>query len=227
MDISIVIPFYNEEKNVRQVLQGLSSILDNKSINYEIIAVDNNSKDHTGKIIQAIKKNNPKLIHLFEKNLGYGNAIRTGLKSATGKWIGWIDGDMQIHPQDVWRVIDRILISKTPFIMGERRIRYDGIIRYISTRVFRLFISILIRQWIFDINGKPKFFLRSWYEKIKINAHGWFIDTEIVNLYLRSQKIKKIETVPIFFYSRKQGRSSVHFWMVFAFIKEAICYLKP
>ena len=167
MDISIVIPFYNEEGNVIPVLSGISAILDRKQVDYEIIAVDNNSIDLTGDLIKELSSEHPRIRSLVVKRQGYGNAVKGGLAVARGKWIGWSDGDSQIKPSDVYRVIEQTMDQNAIFCKAERRVRLDGMKRVVLMHLYYLFTSLLLRKRIFDVNGKPKFIRRSLYAKIK------------------------------------------------------------
>jgi glycosyltransferase involved in cell wall biosynthesis len=222
MDISIVIPFFNEEENVILVLDGISSILDRKGIDYEVVAVNNNSTDRTGALIEGFAATHPRNRYVLVKERGYGNAVRGGLAVARGKWIGWTDGDLQIKPIDVYRVIDQTIKQNAIFCKAERRVRFDGVNRFIFTHFYRIFSSLLLRRWMFDVNGKPKFFRRSLYTKFTTQSSGWFIDAEFVYYILHLGA--KIIDVPITFYQREKGKSSVNFRTVTRLAQEIVQY---
>jgi glycosyltransferase involved in cell wall biosynthesis len=160
---------------------------------------------------------------VFEEKKGYGNAIRGGLAKAQGKWIGWTDGDRQIDSEDVLKVILKTKEMNAIFCKAERRIREDGILRRFITFNYRLFISVLLRKWTYDVNGKPKFFLRSWYDHIHTESTGWFIDAELMYEFLR--RGAKIINQPITFHQRKKGKSSVSIKSLMKVIKEFSYFL--
>ena len=185
MDISIVLTFYNAENEVIPLLSGLSTIFDKKYIDYEIIAVNNNSIDNTGEVIKQFCNQHSKIKYLFVKEQGYGNAVRNGLAIARGKWIGWSDGDLQIKPLDIFRVVKHTLETNAIFCKAERRIRYDGIVRFILTHLYRIVISMFLRKRVFDVNAKPKFIRRLLYSKFHLKSGGWFIDLEFISQVLQ------------------------------------------
>lgn len=224
MDFSIVIPFYNEEENVETVLVQISKVLDQNQVDYEIIAVNNNSSDRTGSIIKELVNNRHHVRQVFVKERGYGNAVRGGLRVAKGKWIGWIDGDLQILPIDLYNVIKQTKEQNAVFCKAERRIRLDGLSRIVFTHLYRIFVFLFLRQWIFDVNGKPKFFRRKLYEKICTESRGWFFDTELVCYLLRLGA--NIYNVPITFFPRKKGKSSMSMKTIYQLFKEIIHFLK-
>ncbi|MBA7715899.1 Poly-beta-1,6-N-acetyl-D-glucosamine synthase [subsurface metagenome] len=93
MAFSLVIPFYNEEKNVREVISGLSDTLERSSIDYELVLVNNGSTDKTPQILESLAKEKPdaiKVVHV-SVNQGYGGGIINGLKRVSEEYVGiWI-----------------------------------------------------------------------------------------------------------------------------------------
>ena len=112
VEISIVIPFFNEEPNVEAVLTGITNLFSSDSINYEIIAVNNGSTDKTGEIIEKICKSNSQVkIVYIPVNHGYGNGILEGLKIASGKFLGYADGDGQNDGESIIGCYKELQIS--------------------------------------------------------------------------------------------------------------------
>jgi len=107
MKISIVIPAFNEEKNVGLLYEELKNVLAPIG-KYEIIFVDDGSRDGTFKELEKIhKKGNVKIIK-FKRNFGKGAAITAGLKEANGNYIITMDADLQDNPKEIPRFLEKI-----------------------------------------------------------------------------------------------------------------------
>ena len=122
MDLSIILPCYNENKNIEGIINQLID-LNFKNIKYEIIFVDNGSTDNSFKNLRILKKKfNSGIIKLvkIEENLGYGNGIIYGLTKCKGEFIGWTHADLQTDPIDVLNGFKKIY-NKKDFIKGKRR----------------------------------------------------------------------------------------------------------
>ena len=120
MKVSIILPTYNERNNIKKIVQEILKI-DSK---FEIIIIDDNSPDGTGKIIDKlkIKYSNIKVIHR-KKRLGLSSAIIQGFKIASGNIIGVMDADLS-HPTNmINKMINYIEKNKTNFIIGSRLIK--------------------------------------------------------------------------------------------------------
>lgn len=109
MKLSIIVPAFNEEKTIGEMLSKLVS-LNIGSIDKEIIVVNDGSTDTTGQIIEKIKKYNQSLVVINHiKNKGKGAAVRTGFTSATGDILIIQDADLEYNPNDIPRIIKPIL----------------------------------------------------------------------------------------------------------------------
>ena len=142
-NISIVIPVFNEEKNIINLLEELQSSLNNK-IKYEILLVDDGSTDNT---ISNVKSkidlyNNLKLI-VHEKNYGQSTGLLTGIKSAKYDYIVTLDGDGQNDPADILKLVKSYNCS-IPFflVIGNRKKRLDKFSRRIASPEFSTALSI-------------------------------------------------------------------------------------
>ncbi|MFH1376296.1 MAG: glycosyltransferase [Candidatus Woesearchaeota archaeon] len=107
MELSIVIPIYNEERNISILFKELKSILDQLKKSYEIIFVNDGSKDRSEKILNNIKDPKVRVIH-FRKNFGQTSALEAGFKHSNGKIIISMDGDLQNDPKDIPRLITKL-----------------------------------------------------------------------------------------------------------------------
>lgn len=99
MKLSIIIPTFNEEGNIKKLFETIGDEL--KSIKYEVIFINDGSKDNTEQVLNKIYNNNKKIVKIinFSRNFGKDAAIYAGLKNATGEYCSIIDADMQQHPK--------------------------------------------------------------------------------------------------------------------------------
>ena len=118
MKLSIVIPVYDEEKTILEVIKKVKKVRLN-NITKEIIIVDDFSEDNTRKILSEIKDSSIKLF-LHKKNMGKGAAIRTGLKHATGDIILIQDADLEYDPTEYEKLLKPIIENKTKVVYGSR-----------------------------------------------------------------------------------------------------------
>jgi glycosyltransferase involved in cell wall biosynthesis len=116
MKLSIIIPVYNEEKTIEELISIVKKV-DTKDVKKEIIAVDDGSKDNTLNILKRIK--DIKLI-VHKRNAGKGAATRTGIKHSTGDIIIIQDADLEYDPNDYYKLIKPIIDSKTKVVYGSR-----------------------------------------------------------------------------------------------------------
>lgn len=217
-DLSITIPFYNEEAGCELVLRNLTAALDKHSVAYEILAVDNGSTDQTGRILDQIAQSSPGVqVVKVARNEGYGWGVISGLNSSTGEYIGYIDGDTQVSPDEVMRVYQSVLISKADIGKGKRIERFDGIQRKIISKIYNRLFHIIFACPIPDINAKPKILRRAIYEQLDLTSRDWFIDAEIM---LKAHAAgMHIDEVEIEFLKRQEGISKVRFSTIWEFIK--------
>ena len=119
--VSIIIPLFNEEKSIKKVIQRI-----NPNFLNEIIVVDDGSSDNSVEKVQEIKNKNIKIIR-HKINKGYGAAILTGIKHATGDVIITIDSDGQHNPEEIPTLIQPILDNLSDIVVGSR---YKGMSNY-------------------------------------------------------------------------------------------------
>jgi glycosyltransferase involved in cell wall biosynthesis len=115
MKISVIIPVYNEEKTILDIIKAVKAV----KLNKEIIIVDDGSKDNTRKILSGIKDREIKVI-LQPRNFGKGFAIRTGIKKVTGDIIIIQDADLEYDPQDYYSLVKPIEEGKAKVVYGTR-----------------------------------------------------------------------------------------------------------
>ncbi|MFX0175349.1 MAG: glycosyltransferase family 2 protein [Candidatus Hodarchaeota archaeon] len=208
--LSIVIPLYNEEETIKNVLERMP-----KHKLVEVIVIDDHSTDNSFNIVNEIKHakvgNNIRLIR-HKKNLGYGKALLTGIKKARGKIIVTMDSDGQHRPEDIFNLVEPILNQKTDIAIGSR---YQGTYNYrlpLSTRLGESFVEkvifILFGQRIMNNQSGFRAFNHktlSIFDGIKFE--GYAFTTEI--LLKAALKNYRIKECPIHLLGREYGSSKI------------------
>lgn len=194
-ELSLIIPVYNEEKNLSIFLESLDVLyykLIDKGINTEIIFIDDGSKDKSISLIKAYGKG--KIIK-HKRNLGYGMSLRSGFYSSIGEYLAIIPADNQFDAQDLYEYID--YRSRNKIVCLYRAKRKDSWLRKIISYIYRsllLFKGLKIKDpnWVKII---PKRLVKD------LKATGPFIDAEIL---FRARKIGvNIISFPVKHYERR------------------------
>lgn len=165
MKLSIVIPCYNEGKNVPLLLAEYRRCITTNDI--EIIVVDNGSTDGTSKVLAELQPVYPFLkVVTVTQNQGYGFGILSGLKATTGDYIGWTHGDMQTPPENVIKALGILYTlagREDVYIKGRRHGR--PLFDIVFTWGMTIFETLYLGRWLFDINAQPNIFHRNFYNK--------------------------------------------------------------
>ncbi len=221
-ELSIAIPFYNEGRPLLKTARDLIKELEKQNINYELILVNNGSKDNTDKYINKLTSKNKRLKKVWvKKNQGYGWGIINGLKNSSGKYIGWIDGDGQIRPKDVVSCLNFLQKHKEfALCKGKRKTKHGKIQRVIVSYFFDLLFPILFFRYFKDINAKPKVMKKEVFKKLNIKSKNWFIDCEILIKAVKNNY--KVGCVDVEVLTRKTGKTNVKPKVLFEFIRDII-----
>lgn len=165
MELSIVIPVYNEQENIPPLIEALAVAL--KHTKYEVIFVDDGSTDSTVNTINQIAENQHlpyiKLIE-FARNYGQTSAMAAGIEHASGKYIATLDGDLQNDPADIPMMIKKLEEENLDIVAGCRANRKDNLLRTIPSRIANHLIRKMTKVYIRDYGCTLKLF-KSGYAK--------------------------------------------------------------
>lgn len=143
MKLSIVVPVMNEQDNIKPMIDTIKSSI--KDISYEIIFVDDGSKDNTINEIKKYGDENIKLV-IFSRNFGQTSAMAAGIEVACGEYIATIDGDLQNDPSDIQMMIEKMENEGLDVVAGRRLRRQDGmILRKIPSKIANWLIRKLTK----------------------------------------------------------------------------------
>lgn len=206
MLLSIVIPCYNEEKNIPLLFGRISTAVRRKDV--EFILVDNGSTDRSAQVFQENLKTHPEIrVVRVEQNQGYGFGILAGLAAAKGKYIGWTHADMQTDPADCLKaleIIDNNASTENLFIKGLRSGR--PLFDKVFTWGMSIFETTLLRTRLWDINAQPTIFHRSLHDNWINPPHDFSLD--LYAYYRARDSGYTILRIPVIFPERIHGVSS-------------------
>ena len=171
-DISIVIPIYNEQGNIIQLIKEVRAALE-KKLNYEIIIVDDGSDDNTYEVVNKIKKINKNItIISHKKNYGQSIGLRTGIIEANSEYIVTLDGDGQNDPKDIPKLI-KSFDTKVSFMMviGNRVNRIDSIAKKVASRLAFQIRRLLLKDTTPDTGCAIKVFRKKDFLQLPFFNH--------------------------------------------------------
>lgn len=162
--LSIVIPVYNEEENIKALHDEICEVCVGK-YNFEIIIADDGSKDNTGKIAKTL---NPIKYIRLRKNFGQTAAMDIGIKNAKNDYIITMDGDRQNDPNDIPKLIEHLEKNDLDLVSGWRKNRKDSIMKRLVSRVANMLRKILIHDGIHDSGCSLKIYRRECFETLDL-----------------------------------------------------------
>lgn len=208
-DLSVVVPAYNEEAFIGQLLpQILALDLSAMNLTMEIIVVDDGSTDSTAAIVQAI---DGVRLEKQPENRGKGAAVRAGIAVATGRLIMIQDADLEYDPSDYLPMLRRLLQGDVDAVYGSRylaagRHPAQSIAAYAGGRALSLAAWIATRCWLTDTVTALKLFTREAIADFDLVTRGFELDHELTCKLLARQR--QIVEVPISYRprSREEGK---------------------
>ncbi len=136
MDISVVIPLYNEEESLPELTDWIRRVMLENQFRYEIILVDDGSNDTSWKVIQGLKTQHPEIVAVkFRRNYGKSAALNVGFNAAEGDVVITMDADLQDSPDEIPELYGRIK-NGADLVSGWKAKRYDPLTKTIPTKLF-------------------------------------------------------------------------------------------
>jgi len=224
-ELSLVIPTYNEKENIQNLIKKIQEEFKENEIDGEIIIVDDNSPDGTGKIIETLKKEqkNLKIIHRKGK-LGLSSAVLDGWKIAEGKILGVMDADLSHPPEKIKELFWAIGKDKVDFTIGSRYIKGGKIEGWNLKRKIMSKTATLLSRIYTNVKDPMTGFFMIKKEVIKnanLNPKGFKILLEIII----KGKYKNIKEIPITFINRIEGKSKAGTKEIFYYLQNLAGYL--
>lgn len=205
-ELSIFFPFWNEEKNIEQVVKKSIPVAQRVAEKWEIIMVDDGSSDNTLALARklAVKNKNLKVVS-HTPNRGYGAALKEGFASASYDLVVFNDGDGQFDFAEVDKFLEEI--ESADIVIGNRKKRYDNPYRHFLMNLLKIWDFIFFGFYFRDIDCGFKMFRRDALAKITpLLSEGAMVTTEILARAKRSDL--QVTQVEVTHYPRKYGNQS-------------------
>lgn len=183
--LSIVLPAFNEEGNIASALERAQEVAERLCDEHEVIVVDDGSTDRTVDIILECSVADPRVRLLrHERNLGYGETLRTGFEAAKLDLIFFTDADNQFDLNELERFL--ALIDNVDVVAGYRIDRQDPPMRRFFAKGWNILVRILFYVPVRDIDCAFKLFRRSVFDRIDLESIGAMVNTELMVKLARS-----------------------------------------
>lgn len=151
IQISIVIPLYNEEESLPELIEWISRVMKTHGFLYEVILVDDGSDDGSWSVIQGLSSNYPIKAIKFNMNYGKSAALNVGFKQAAGEVVVTMDADLQDSPDEIPALYEMVK-SGTQLVSGWKKKRFDPISKTIPSKLFNGVTRILSGIKLHDFN---------------------------------------------------------------------------
>jgi len=202
--LSLTLPVHNEETIIEKVLKEIIATLNDCKISYEILLIENGSRDNTPEVVIELARKY-KNVYSFVSPKGYGNAVSKGLLKSKGKYVSYMPSDGQIDLTSFPKLLSEV--GKYNLVKIKRTSR-ENMLRDLTTWTFNHSISILFGTKLIDINGSPRIFLSNQLPKLKLISKDSFIDAEfLIKISELNWTIKEIPMKNIERYGGKSTRS--------------------
>jgi glycosyltransferase involved in cell wall biosynthesis len=137
MDVSIVVPLYNEEESLPELCSWIERVVTAHQLSYEVVLIDDGSKDNSWAIIEGISRSNHNIKGIkFQRNYGKSAALNEGFKVVQGDVVITMDADMQDSPDEIPELRKMIVEGGFDLVSGWKKKRYDPITKTIPTKFF-------------------------------------------------------------------------------------------
>lgn len=205
--LSFFVPAYDEEHGIAGLLGEALAVLPSLAREFEIIAIDDGSRDRTAAILREVARQNPGVIRVVRhpRNLGYGAALRSGFSAARHEVIAFTDGDGQFRVGDLGPLLLRLHGEDRPDAVAAYRLsRADPPLRSLAASLYRLALRLCFGLRMRDVDCGSKVFRRSALRDLRVESGGAFFSAELL-IKLASARIAEVG-VP--HYPRQGGRAT-------------------
>ncbi len=182
--LSYFFPAHNEEANIEALVAEALEALPALAEAFEIIAVDDGSRDRTGEIADRLAAEHPDIVRVVhhDPNRGYGGALRSGFETSRYELLAFTDGDRQFRVADIGRLTARLAQPDRPdVVVGYRIKRADPLVRIVYARIYKLANRIFFGLRVTDVDCACKLFRRDALDGVRVESGGAFFSAELLN----------------------------------------------
>ncbi len=217
--VSIVMPAYNEEDIIETVARNCAAYLETVCPDYEVVIVNDGSKDRTGELLDKLHAENPKIVPVHQPNKGYGGALQTGFANAKKEYVFFMDSDNQFDIRELDKLIPHL--GSVDVVLGYREHRQDHLGRKFNAFGWKTLVNLLFGLGVRDIDCAFKIFKRDKLMMALPESEGAMINTEML-VKLKRRGTKWVE-VPVTHYPRLGGQATgANFQVIIKAFKELL-----
>ncbi|MFA5388674.1 MAG: glycosyltransferase [Candidatus Omnitrophota bacterium] len=204
MDISIIIPVFNEENTVAALHENITRLIKELGASCEMIFINDGSFDASPRILQQLKSTDSGVIVInFEKRYGKESALAAGFSAAKGEKIITIDSDMQIDSRDILRILDGLRDSHAVIGYRTNRLETDGFIKFASSKIANYIRNFILRENFKDVGCSLQGYRRECLRGLKL-----YSGFHVYILSLLHNAGYTIKEIPIKTKKRQYGKSN-------------------
>jgi glycosyltransferase involved in cell wall biosynthesis len=210
--LSIVVPVFNENTTLVEILRRMRTVELPDGVEREIIVVDDGSTDGTRDVLRQLGDSTVKIV-MHEQNSGKGAAVRTGIANATGEYVLVQDADLEYDPEDWPRLINPVLKGKARVVYGSRftgERRNMLFLHWVGNRFLSLTTNVLYNTTLSDMETCYKLIDRTLLQSINLKAERFEIEPEITAKILK--KGVRIYEVPVSYTGRELDEGKKITW---------------
>ncbi|MFP4092715.1 MAG: glycosyltransferase family 2 protein [Cyclobacteriaceae bacterium] len=168
-DISVVVPLFNEEESLTELCDWIDQVMEAHGFHYEIVLVDDGSRDRSWEIIAELARQNPHIEGIrFNRNYGKSAALHTGFQHVVGDVVITMDADLQDSPDEIPELYDMIMKEGYDLVSGWKKKRHDPISKTIPSRFFNLVTRKISGIKLHDFNCGLKAYAREVVKNIEV-----------------------------------------------------------
>ena len=203
-ELSVVLPAFNEEANIEAVVRNCVAYLAQRIPDYELLVVNDGSRDRTGEILDRLVGEFPTLRPLHHpQNRGYGAALRTGFSAAAKRFVFYMDGDGQFDIRDLDNLLP-LVTDDEHIVTGFRIERRDPFMRRLNAKLFGNFlVRVMLGVRVRDLNCAFKLIPKKVFDRITLESTGALINAELYGRAVR--RGFRIKEVGVHHYPRTAG----------------------
>ncbi|MGB9694059.1 MAG: glycosyltransferase family 2 protein [Fervidobacterium sp.] len=205
--ISVIIPVYNEELTVGNVIERVKMAVEMIHVPYEILVIDDCSADNS----PVVSKNRKVEVYQLKRHMGKGYALRLGFRKAKGEIIVTLDSDGSHNPEELPKLLDPILNGEADLVIGSRFLHEKNVfhneLNKIGVHLFNFFVRMLTGKATTDSQSGYRVVRSTILKKLNLMSNGYEIESEMLIKVLKNGH--RVKEVPIRFEQRTYGKSKL------------------
>ncbi len=206
ISISAFFPAYNDAGTIPSMVLTVLLTLREITDDYEVIVINDGSKDHTGILLDELASMYPNEVRVVHhvKNRGYGGALRSGFAAARKEWIFYTDGDAQYDPRELKNLV-ALVSDDVDLVNGWKITRQDPLHRIIIGRIYQYMVKFLFSLKLKDVDCDFRLMRRAIFDKVQLESDSGVICVELM------KKVQdagfRLKETPVNHYHRAYGKS--------------------